>query len=109
MAASIEVLRKHGFQPGQSGNPGGRPKGLIEFRKRLEALDGMAEAALESCLSDPDPKVRVAALKEFFDRRYGKAPQAITGENGNPLRLEVGASIVDTLRRMAAYNDEPAK
>jgi hypothetical protein len=33
---------------------------------------------------------RVAAYKELMDRRYGKAPQAITGANGGPVAI-VGA------------------
>lgn len=76
------------------------PKGLSEFRKRIARFDTLAEKALERCLRDDDGKVVVAALREFFDRRYGKAPQAITGEDGKPIKLDVG--IVDILKKIAA-------
>ena len=33
------------------------------------------------------PAARVAAYKELLDRRYGKAPQAITGADGGPLAI----------------------
>jgi hypothetical protein len=89
----------HAWKPGQSGNPGGRPKDLAAFRERLKKLDDVAEQALAECLQDSDGRVRVAALKEFFDRRYGKASQPITGEDGKPLRLEVG--LVDVLKKLA--------
>jgi hypothetical protein len=32
-----EPPKRHGFQPGQSGNPGGRPKKLVEIEKMLDA------------------------------------------------------------------------
>lgn len=31
---------------------------------------------------------KVAAIKEILDRGHGKAPQAITGENGGPIQSE---------------------
>ena len=87
------------FKKGVSGNPGGAPRGLSEFRKRIAKLDGVAEKALAECLVSEDGRVVVAALKEFFDRRYGKASQPVTGEDGKPIRFDV--SIVDTLRKLA--------
>lgn len=76
------------------------PKGLAEFRKKIACLDDDAFLALQRCINDEDGRVAVAALKEFFDRRYGKASQPITGEDGKPLRLDV--SIVDVVRKLAA-------
>lgn len=58
------------FKPGQSGNPGGRPKGLAA--KAREYTDRALEVIAEA-LQDPDPKVKLAAAKEVFDRGYGKA------------------------------------
>lgn len=76
------------------------PAGLAEFRKRIAKLDEVAEKALAECLVHEDGRVVVAAIKEFFDRRYGKASQPITGEDGKPIKLDV--SIVETLKKLAA-------
>lgn len=40
------------------------------------------------------PAARVAAWKEVLDRAVGKAPQAITGEDGGPLAI---AKVIDEL------------
>lgn len=58
------------FQPGQSGNPGGRPKGIAA--KAREYAD-KAMQVLADALGDEDPKVRIAAAKEIIDRGYGKS------------------------------------
>ena len=76
------------FQPGQSGNPGGRPK-----TKRFTE-------ALSRVLDDPDTLHRIAialvakgmegdvpALREIADRLEGKVPQAIVGDDDHdPIR-----------------------
>lgn len=36
---------------------------------------------------------RVAAIKEILDRAHGKAPQALTGEGGGPMRLIVTTGV----------------
>jgi hypothetical protein len=30
---------------------------------------------------------RVSAIKELLDRAYGKSPQAVTGDNGGPIKI----------------------
>jgi hypothetical protein len=72
--------------PGSTANPSGRPKLVREFQQALrdrcydKALD-----AITACLDDPDGKIRMSAVKEVFDRLFGKASQAITGADGAPL------------------------
>jgi Family of unknown function (DUF5681) len=67
-----------GFQPGQSGNPGGRPKAekkLQEYacRYTFEIITGLMDIFRNS----PNDACRVAAGREVLDRGHGKARQAI--------------------------------
>ena len=60
------------FKPGQSGNPGGRPKGLAA---KARAMGDRALEVIEAALGDPDRKVQLAAAREVFDRGWGKPVQ----------------------------------
>jgi hypothetical protein len=77
------------FKKGEpSRNPGGRPPGLAEFRKKLAQLDDTAFKTLKDGLTDPNGKVRMTALTIFYNRRWGKETQAVelTGAGGGPLQ-----------------------
>lgn len=56
-----------------------------------DAIDALVKIARAS---KTPPPVKVAAWREVLDRGNGKAPQAITGEGGGPVRV---AAIVDEL------------
>jgi len=64
-----------GFRPGQSGNPGGRPRVLADVRDlaRQHSPAAIAELARLS-LRAKSEAVRVAAARELLDRAFGKAP-----------------------------------
>ena len=64
------------FQPGQSGNPGGRPKGIAA--KAREHTDSALQVLVDG-LTDDDPRVKIAAAKEILDRGFGK-PIAMTAD-----------------------------
>lgn len=67
------------FQPGQSGNPGGRPR---EDRELREACRAKTEKAINALVRILDNKkspaaAKVAAACALLDRGYGKPAQSI--------------------------------
>lgn len=93
------------WKPGQSGNPGGRPKKtsisdayakLVDRRlpdeicrklglsKRATWADALALGQMRSAV-----KGKTDAAREIADRVEGKTAQAVTGEDGGPLKLVI--------------------
>lgn len=86
------------FEPGRSGNPGGRPKEK-PFRDALR-MEMLAAANGEECLA-PKGSLRwnarqllekgdATAIRELADRLDGKVPQAIVGDDEEtPVRMAI--------------------
>jgi uncharacterized protein DUF5681 len=105
----------NGFKPGQSGNPGGRPKGLAKTVREvcggspLRLAQVLLEIAEDSRAHNRD---RVAACRELLDRGWGKAPAFAAIEGADPLELSAIArevqEIADELARRRAGRETPA-
>jgi len=70
------ALQGRKWQKGQSGNPGGRPKGIAAIA-RLHT-DRAIEVLVEG-LENEDHRVKIVAAKELLDRGYGK-PLTMTAD-----------------------------
>jgi hypothetical protein len=81
------------FQPGQSGNPGGRSREkiwrnaitravtrVVDGKEGMQVVDELADALVQAA-RDKD----VSALREIGDRLDGKAVQALANDPDNPL------------------------
>lgn len=85
------------FQPGQSGNPGGRPKSK-PFKECL-IVEAEAAANGEECKAYKGSlrwnarqlleKGDTAAIKEIADRLDGKVTQGISGPDGGPVQIDL--------------------
>ena len=79
------------FKPGQSGNPGGRPKAVSKVRELIDAEGEDLVINLIAIARDPkeSAKERISATKELLDRWLGKAPQQLDDGDGGPAQLVV--------------------
>ena len=89
------------FKPGQSGNPGGRNPEREKLRRAIlewgpKALQGLVDLAFNS----KSEKVKVDALKFIIDQCVGKAPVAITGEDGKQLTALPIEAILDAVKAL---------
>lgn len=86
------------WQPGQSGNPNGRPKADPRLKEMARAKTEDAMAVLFACLEDPDAKVRMAAANAILDRGHGKPAQdiALGGSEDMPPIGVIERRIVDS-------------
>ena len=94
------------FAPGQSGNPGGRPKLPNEVKELARAASERAISRAIELMESPDENVALKAISTVLDRGYGKPAQAVTGEDGRRA-LEAALMITRSLQTHWQTLDPP--
>jgi hypothetical protein len=80
------------FKKGQSGNPSGRPKVVLDIQTRVRAQTKANIDRMIACRDqDDDRQLALRAAIALHEIAWGKPNQAVamTGSDGGPLRVEV--------------------
>jgi hypothetical protein len=79
------------FQPGQSGNPGGRAKADPRLKALAREQTERAIGVILECLEDSDKRVALKAAELLLDRGWGRPHQTVGGDpSGEPIKHEFG-------------------
>lgn len=92
------------FQPGQSGNPGGMPKGVGELRRAAREHSADAIETLVKAMNSPSAgwSARITAAMALLDRGYGKPTQPLDIADGRPLSSVATEDLVAAVAALAA-------
>ena len=91
------------FLPGQSGNPGGRPK-VAEVREQARkhtkaAIDKLAALMKEG----QSEQAQIMAANSLLDRGWGRPTQPIAGDDeAPPLKIDARTTLSDAIARIVA-------
>ena len=103
------------WRPGQSGNPGGRPRAVGEVGDLARTQTGTAIETLASiCQNGRSESARVAAAVALLDRGWGRAvasTEVMLSTAARPVELMTDQEIVERLaeldrERAAALDDD---
>ena len=123
MSLKEDNIRPHQFEPGQSGNPNGRPKGVRNratiVRQWLEVKESVknpithTQEILEQqdiitlALISKARKGDVNAYKELMDSCFGKLSQSLDHNISETPKLEISVNSkedADNLRKLTGEN-----
>lgn len=84
------------WKPGQSGNPGGQPKGLADVRKAARTYTQEAIETLAKWMRDDNPKASIPAAVALLNRGWGM-PQQTVKATVNHVREMTDAELTEFL------------
>ncbi|UCH47235.1 MAG: hypothetical protein JSU95_14215 [Betaproteobacteria bacterium] len=92
------------WQPGTSGNPGGRPKGYGDLRELARTHTEEAVNVLVKVMRDEGaaPTARTSAAQALLDRGWGRPEQTVVEQKKEP-------GLVALLQKMQAQRTEEEK
>ena len=97
-----EHLRQYCWKPGQSANPGGKPRkpASEKLLRRLLADDELELAAVVEAWITAAKSGEMPAIKEMLERIEGKVPQPVTqsSPDGGPIEHHVTIRFVNDNR-----------
>jgi hypothetical protein len=89
--------------PGQSPNPGGRPRVIGDVRNLArQHTDTAIEALVTIATSGQAEAARVSAAQALLDRGWGRPAQVLAGDPENPVGIEMVTAEEIARRRAAA-------
>ena len=100
-----------GFVPGQSGNPGGRPRGLARRVRELVGDDGDEIVRfMFDVMSNPKARMadRIEAARWLGDRGFGRSVQPIDLDVNQPHALNLSDFSTEDLEALLAIVDKYA-
>lgn len=75
------------FRKGESGNPGGRPRGTGDVRALARTFtDATVETMVKLMTKARSERVRLAAAIALQERGWGRPTQPVSGDDGGPIR-----------------------
>jgi hypothetical protein len=89
---TTESRRRGGWKPGQSGNPKGRPRPLVDIAALAREHGPRCIKVIADMLDDPDSRVRVSAATVLLDRGFGRPNQNVTATGDGTLTLHLLAA-----------------